>query len=261
MKVSEKTLAEIVEAGYSWADFEPRREAVENALADPGALEAADFEGMRKIEYLDEKEGRSIVDVESIRDCNFHSFELTSFARLAYGHGSCGWNDKAAGAIDYDRSYDGMRILVESMGDICAVYMKDYAFGYIRPFGECVYALEDMADGSNEDSPIEALMAMKIEEDVRSGVIDLERELHDYYHELPEAAIKILGDSLNDLVSVQEAARLLGVSAARVKKMLADGVLDGFKCDGRLKVSKAAVDERIAYIAQHGKPTRGKSRK
>ena len=70
MKVSEKTLAEIVEAGYSWADFEPRREAVENALADPGALEAADFEGMRKIEYLDEKEGRSIVDVESIRDCN-----------------------------------------------------------------------------------------------------------------------------------------------------------------------------------------------
>ena len=151
---------------------------------------------------------------------------------------------------------------MEDMGDICAVYIKDYSFGYIKPFGDCLYAVEDIGeDGLDDGAPLHLRVAMRIERDVLSGTIDLEKELSDYYHEIPETAIKILGDSLNDLVTVQEAAEALGVSAARVKKMLADGVLDGFKCAGRLRVSKAAVDERIEYIAEHGKPTRGKSRK
>ena len=257
MKVSEKTLAEIVEAGYALSDFGTREDIRKELKDDEGGIDEA-----LKVRYLLEKEDRAIVDVESMHECDFYSFELTSFARLAYAHGSCSWNDTATGAIDYDRSYDGIRVLVEDMGDICAVYIKDYSFGYIKPFGDCLYAVEDIGeDGLDDGAPLHLRVAMRIERDVLSGTIDLEKELSDYYHEIPETAIKILGDSLNDLVTVQEAAEALGVSAARVKKMLADGVLDGFKCAGRLRVSKAAVDERIEYIAEHGKPTRGKSRK
>ena len=263
MKLSEKTLAEIVEAGYSWADFESREESLQGIDAAKAEGDTKrEMDDTLKLTYLAEKEERSIVDIESMDECDFHSFELTSFARLAYAHGSCSWNDRAIGAIDYDRSYDGIRVLIEDMGDICAVYIKDYGFGYIKPFGECLYVVEDLeGDGFDEDAPLYLRVAMRIERDVLSGTIDLEKELSDYYHEIPETAIKILGDSLNDLVTVQEAADALGVSTARVKKMLADGVLDGFKCAGRLKISKAAVDARIEYIAEHGKPTRGKSRK
>lgn len=263
MKISEKTLSEIVEGGYSWSDFESREEAFCGIEAAKAAGDTEREMGeILKAKYLTEKEERTIVDAESIDSCDFYSFELTSFARLAYAHGSCRWNDMATGAIDYDRSYDGIRVLVEDMGDICAVYIKDYSFGYIKPFGECLYAVDDIGeDDLGEDVPLHLRVAMKIERDVLSGAIDLERELNDYYHEIPETAIKILGDSLNDLVTVQEAAEALGVSTARVKKMLADGVLDGFKCAGRLRISKAAVMERIKYIAEHGKPTRGKSRK
>ena len=54
---------------------------------------------------------------------------------------------------------------------------------------------------------------------------------------------------------------MLGVSAARVKKMVADRVLDGFKRNGKVWISKAEVQSRIDYIAEHGKPKRGRSAK
>lgn len=263
MKLSDMTLSEIVNAGYSWEDFESRKGAIEMLAEARGESVDVDFdiEGTLKVAYLNEKEENAIIDVESIDKSNFYSMELTSYARLAYAKGSCSWNDRALGAIDYDRSFDGIRILIEDMQDICAVYIKDYGFGYIKPFGACLYTIEDFKDYIEEGTGNAFCLALKLEEDIRSGTIDLEKELYDYYHELPETAIKILGDSLNDLVTVQEAADALGVSAARVKKMLADGVLDGFKCGGRLKISKAAVEDRIRYIAEHGKPTRGKARK
>lgn len=252
MKLADKTLAEIVEGGYSWDDFEPREEAIK-ALPD--------YEATRKIEYLDEKAENSLLDIESLGACEFHSLALSSYARLAYAGGSCDWNDRALGAIDYDRSYEGAQILIEVMTGICAVYLKDYEFGYIKPFGECLYTDEDFEGDGIEDASIEIRAAMKLERDIRSGKIDLRKELFDYYHDIPETAMKILGDSLNDLVTVQEAAEALGVSTARVKKMVSDGVLDGFKCEGRLRISKAAVEHRKSYIAEHGKPTRGKARK
>ncbi|MBR0406251.1 MAG: helix-turn-helix domain-containing protein [Eggerthellaceae bacterium] len=263
MRIADVTLAEIVDAGYCWEDFEPRKDAIEALAEARGQSADSDFDidSVLKVAYLSEKEEDEIIDVESINRCDFHSMELTSYARLAYGKGSCSWNERALGAIDYDRSFDDIRILVEDMGDICAVYIKDYGFGYIKPFGECLYALEDFEEYADEEAGNVLRLSLKLEDDIRSGVIDLEKELYDYYHELPETAIKILGDSLNDLVTVQEAADALGVSAARVKRMLADGVLDGFKCGGRLKISKAAVEDRIRYIAEHGKPTRGKARK
>ena len=263
MKLSEMTLAEIVGAGYSWEDFEPREEAVRaiDEAWEKSADEKLDYGEVLKVKYLDGKEENALIDIESIGESDFYSMELTAFARLAYAKGSCSWDDRALGAIDYDRSFDGIRILVEDMSDICAVYIKDCEFGYIKPVGECLYELEEFRKYPDDEASNVFHLALKLEDDIRTGAIDLEKELYDYYHELPETAIKILGDSLNDLVSVQEAAEALGVSAARVKKMLADGVLDGFKCGGRLKISKAAVEDRIRYIAEHGKPTRGKARK
>ncbi|MBQ9002312.1 MAG: hypothetical protein IJ087_10705, partial [Eggerthellaceae bacterium] len=88
MKLSEKTLAEIVEAGYSWADFESREELLQSidAARAEGDTEREMEDGL-KLTYLAEKEEQSIVDVESMSDCDFQSFELTSFARLAYAHG------------------------------------------------------------------------------------------------------------------------------------------------------------------------------
>ena len=263
MKLSDMTLAEIVDAGYSWEDFGPRKSAIEELAEARGQSADVDFDidDALKVAYLNSKEENAIINVESIDKSNFFSMELTSYARLAYAKGSCNWNDRALGAIDYDRSFDGIRILIEDMDSICAVYIKDYEFGYIKPFGECLYAVEDFEDYIEGDADNAFCLALKLEEDIRSGAIDLEKELYNYYHELPETAIKILGDFLNDLVTVQEAAEALGVSAARVKKMLADGVLDGFKCGGRLKISKAAVEDRVRYIAEHGKPTRGKAKK
>ena len=60
--------------------------------------------------------------------------------------------------------------------------------------------------------------------------------------------------------TVQEAAEMLGVSASRVKKMVADKVIDGFKRDGRVWLSRVAVQRRADYIAEHGRPTRGKAK-
>ena len=143
MKLSEKTLAEMVEAGYSWADFESREESLQGIDAAKAEGDTKrEMDDTLKLTYLAEKEERSIVDVESMHVCDFHSFELTSFARLAYAHGSCSWNDRATGAIDYDRSYDDIRVLIEDMGDICAVYIKDYGFGYIKlTFGNWLYVV------------------------------------------------------------------------------------------------------------------------
>ena len=63
---------------------------------------------------------------------------------------------------------------------------------------------------------------------------------------------------ISNYVTVGEAAKILGVSDSRVKKMVADRVLDGFKRESRVYLSKLDVDQRKEYIERHGKPTKGK---
>lgn len=95
MKLSDMTLSEIVNAGYSWEDFESRKGAIEMLAEARGESVDVDFdiEGTLKVAYLNEKEENAIIDVESIDKSNFYSMELTSYARLAYAKGSCSWND------------------------------------------------------------------------------------------------------------------------------------------------------------------------
>lgn len=96
---------------------------------------------------------------------------------------------------------------------------------------------------------------------ILSGEINICQELHDYYHIIPDEKIPTIKNRMSELVSVQEAAETLAVTASRVKKMVADGVLDGFKHDGKLYLSKQGVEARKKYIERYGKPTRGKAKK
>jgi hypothetical protein len=66
---------------------------------------------------------------------------------------------------------------------------------------------------------------------------------------------------MGDLIPVGEASVILKVSEARVKKMAEDRVLDGYKRNNRVYVSKADVEQRKAYIEKHGKPTKSSARK
>lgn len=175
------------------------------------------------------------------------------------------WDDE--GAINYDRTYSTIRILIEDLDRVFAVYLKDYTLGHIRPLGRCIYGYEpaDVPDecGYEEYSRIQIRRRILpyLEELCMSGQINLPEEIYDYYHVIPDSKIINIEERLNDLMTVQEAAKMLGVSASRVKKMVADKVLDGFKRDGRVWLSKVAVQRRVDYIAENGKPKRGKARK
>ena len=84
----------------------------------------------------------------------------------------------------------------------------DLQLGMLPPFTIDFSEIE-VEEYADEGAGNVLRLSLKLEDDIRSGAIDLEKELYDYYHDLPEAAIKILGDSLNDLVTVQEAADAL----------------------------------------------------
>jgi hypothetical protein len=96
---------------------------------------------------------------------------------------------------------------------------------------------------------------------ILSGEINIRQELHDYYHVIPDEGIPRINERMRELMSVQDAAAALGVTASRVKKMVADGVIDGFKRDGKLYLAKEGVEARKLFIEQFGKPTRGKAKK
>lgn len=95
---------------------------------------------------------------------------------------------------------------------------------------------------------------------IESGEIDITQEAFDYYHRIPSEPIPRVKDRMLELISVQEAAKILNVTNSRVKKMVADKVLDGFTRDGKLYLSKQGVVDRSEYIKKHGKPTRGKAK-
>lgn len=67
--------------------------------------------------------------------------------------------------------------------------------------------------------------------------------------------------SMNDnWVTQIQAAELLGLSRARISKMAVDGLLRSATGMYTCYILKADINARIAYIAQHGKPTRGKAK-
>ena len=170
------------------------------------------------------------------------------------------------GAINYDRTYSSISILIEDLDQTFAVYLKDYAMGHIRPLGRCIYGYEpaDVPDGCSDEDysriQIRRRILPYLEMLCMCGEINLPEAIYDYYHVIPDTKIINIEERLNDLVTVQEATEMLGVSASRVKKMVADKVIDGFKRDGRVWLSRVAVQRRADYIAEHGRPTRGKAK-
>lgn len=64
---------------------------------------------------------------------------------------------------------------------------------------------------------------------------------------------------LDGLITAKEAAKLLGVSIPRIIKMIEERSIDGYKFAGKLLITRSSVDNRLDYIKEHGKPTRGKA--
>lgn len=165
---------------------------------------------------------------------------------------------ESVGALTYDRSYGDIHILVEVLDGVYAVYLKDYNFGHIKPLGECVYILDDQIYVEDCGAYLYAQIMPDLSRRILSGEINLDKELYDYYHILPDAFIPFIEENVSDHITVAEAAAILRVSAARIKKMVEDRVLDGFKRDNRVYLSKADVMQRKAYTEKHGKPTKSK---
>lgn len=67
--------------------------------------------------------------------------------------------------------------------------------------------------------------------------------------------------SMNDnWVPQPQAAKLLGISRARVSKMAVDGLLRSAIGMYTRYILRADIDARIEYIKKHGKPTRGRAK-
>ena len=162
------------------------------------------------------------------------------------------------GVLTYDRSYGDIHILVEVLDDVYAVYLKDYNFGHIKPLGECVYILDDQIHMEDRNAYFHTHIMPDLGRRIISGEINLDKELYDYYHVLPDSFIPFIENNVSDHITVAEAASILGVSNSRIKKMVEDRVLDGFKRDNRVFLSKADVELRKSYIEKYGKPTKAK---
>jgi hypothetical protein len=165
------------------------------------------------------------------------------------------------GVLDYDRSYWDMHILIEVMKDVYAVYLKDYNFGHIKPLGECIYEVNCKCNISDYECYVHEVIVPDLNKKIADGEIDMDKELYDYYHILPDAYIPFIEQQVSDHITVAEAASILEVSDARIKKMVEDRVLDGFKRNNRVYLSKADVENRKAFIDKNGKPTKSSLRK
>jgi len=260
MRFEDVSIDEIVQNNLSWDDLEGGREEVRQA-----ALEEED--GLRKAAYLDQQEAGDVLEDDGHRRLDFFSLEFTSFARLGLAGGDTREGAPASGAVAYDRSYGNVRLLVEAMMGVCAVYIKDYEFGYIKPFGDCIYNFNEGAGLMDIDPEefLEELIIPRLELDILEGKIDIAKELYDYYHRIPGGNNPYTKFCVNedDFMSVQDAAKALGVTEGRVKKLISERTLDGYKIgdERALWLSRSQVQERIDYIAEHGKPTRGKAKK
>ena len=161
-------------------------------------------------------------------------------------------------SLEYDDAYENAVLMIELVEeDVYWAYLKDYSFPNVKHFGLGVYVVEDpdiLADGEEAgDQYMTALL--DIQSRIVSGEIDLDTELYDFYHVLPEGAESWATPF--STYSLGEAAGKLGVSVARASKMVEDRVLEGYRIGSRLLIVAECVDDRIDYIAKNGKPTRG----
>lgn len=149
-------------------------------------------------------------------------------------------NSGSKNLLDYSEDYNSINLLVEPLGDLYCAYLKDYEFGYIKGFDKTVFIPEEGA-GCFYDKVDECLedLLKKIE----SHEINLDSELYNYYHEIPEEGLKHY-NYLKDAISIKEAARLLGKSESRVQALIDNRQLDAYRYQGRVYINPKSVLNR-----------------
>lgn len=264
MKLKDKSLQDIIDEYLWWADFEEDPEDIDQIRE---AIKQ-DMNAIDKINFLNQQEEGNLLDRSSFRKLDFYEVEFTELARLAIAEGRYSMNGKPkAREVEYMRDYSDLRLLIQDMGDIFALYLKDYAFGYIKPLGMCVYEyplspeLLELDESKRADFIKESIL-LCIENDLWEEDFDLKGELYNYYHDIPDIDSPFIQKrmDLGGLLNVKEAAERLDVTQTRVKKMVQDRQLDGYKYGNRLLISESSVMDRVEYIEKHGKPTRKKEK-
>ena len=154
----------------------------------------------------------------------------------------------------YDDSYSMVNVVLQDMGaGTYWAFLRDYGVGYIRELGSGLFVYDE---SQFEDGTEFAVIAgVDLGRRVESGEIDLDKEIYDYFHVLPSKAdVRWLHSG--PVISVAEAANRLGCSGSRVKKMAESRMLEAYRKDGEVMITEESVDSRLAYIDQHGKPTK-----
>lgn len=269
MKLSDITMQELIERPLFWEDFEEDR----GNRSSIKALVEQDPSAVQKIRFLDQVEDGELLDRDSFRKLDFYEVDFTEYARLYLAEGQYSPEGQPAGNdVDYLKDYSGIKLLIQDVsmpfGDegLFALYLKDYEFGFINPLGVCIYPF-DFTDGSRalyDEDPekfIRDHVLLHFESEFWEEDFDLKQELFDYYHNLPDVHHPMLANKadLDGLLTAKAVSEKLGVSIPRVMKMVEEGSIDGYKFGGKLLITQSSVDQRIRYIEEHGKPTRGKA--
>ncbi len=265
MKIADVSMEELIARHLFWEDFEedPQDQQLMGTLTeqDPSALS--------KITYLNQAEEGSLLDSQSCCKLDFYEVAFTEFARLYLAEGQFSIEQSPCkNGLDYCKDYSSIKLLIQDIDNngLFALYLKDYEFGFIKPLGTCIYKI-DFTDETRmlyKKEPnrfINDYALTEFELIIFENGLDLKQELFDYYHTLPDIGNPLLSKRVHeeDLLTAKAASERLGVSIPRVTKMVEERSIDGYKFGGRLLITVASVENRIRYIKEHGKPTRGKA--
>lgn len=269
MKLEDVSMRDLIAQPLFWEDFEEDR-------SDPVAMTAAieaDPKTIEKINFLDQVEEGTLLNRSSFHKLDFYEVEFTEYARLYLAEGEHLESGSPRGnEVDYLKDYSGLHLLIQDVSDplgecgLFALYLKDYEFGLINPLGLCVYPF-DFDDDSwafykkDPEKFIREHVLLHFETEFWEDDFDLKREFFDYYHNMPDVHNPLVENKadLDGLITAKEAASLLGVSIPRIIKMIEERSIDGYKFAGKLLITRSSVEDRIKYIKEHGKPTRGKA--
>lgn len=260
-------MQELLDSSWFWSDFEedPNNRAslwkkIEN---DPSALV--------KVNLLDQMDTGTLLDRDSFHRADFYEVDFNDYARLFLAKGEYSEKGHLRGKeIDYLRDYSGIKLLIQDLGDVYALYLKDYEFGFIRPLGMCIYECypedeRELTEKYGREAFIRDHVLLELENVIWEDDFDLKQELYDYYHNIPDINSPLIEAQMDieGLLTSKEASEKLGVSLQRIKQMVDDRLLDGYKFGSKLLITSSSVDQRLEYIKNHGgkKPTRGKPRK
>lgn len=269
MKLSELTMEDLIAQPLTWDDFDENRDDTPEIKR----LIESDPEAHTKIRFLDQVESGDLLDKATFSKLDFYEVEFTEYARLYLAEGQYAPGGAPHGAeVDYLKDYSGLKLLIQDVSDplgstgLFALYLKDYEFGVIKPLGACIYPF-DFTDESRElyradpEGFLREHVLLELEVDFWGDGFDLKKELHDYYHNLPDVHDPMVSKrtDLEGLLTAKQASEKLGVSIPRVMKMVEEKSIDGYRFGGKLLIAQSSVEARLRFIEKHGKPTRGKA--